>query len=154
MNYLNSIFRSPISVKILILIYIYSLYGHASQLLRPEVASKLGYTSMLIPLATSVIFIALIFFRVWWSWIAGVCDSLYDAIASVHILSMGNKVLSHAMESANNSNESSKLTPEQLKVAMNVGLYGGLALVIVGAIITIFLWYRSRRYFEADNRRP
>lgn len=151
MSYLNSIIRSPISVKLLFVIYAYSIYKYGSLLLRPEVIEKLGYSSTLIPLGISIVLIVLIGLKAWWSWIAGIGECIYFIVMSAYALSSGNQIISTATESALKNPTSPQLTPEQLKMGMNIGLYGGLGLVIVGGLITAFLWYKSRFYFQPKS---
>ncbi|WP_413290120.1 hypothetical protein [Bdellovibrio sp. HCB337] len=151
MNYLNSIIRSPLSVKLLFAIYAYSLYKYGSQLLQPEVIEKLGYSSTLIHMGISIVLIALIVLRVWWSWIAGISECTYFAAMSAYALTKGNHIISSATESALQNPATSKLTPEQLKMGMSIGFYGGLGLVIAGGLVTAILWYKSRFYFESKT---
>ncbi|MNK86629.1 hypothetical protein D3C87_1065460 [compost metagenome] len=151
MNYLNLIIRSPLSIKLLFIIYAYSLYKYGSLLLRPDVMEKLGYPSTLIHLGISIVLIVLIVRKVSWSWIVGIGECIYFVMMSAYALSKGNQIISTATESVLKNPASPQLTPEQLKLGMNIGLYGGLGLVIAGGILTAFLWYKSRFYFQPKS---
>lgn len=149
---MNSFFRSPISVKLLFIIYAYSVYKYGSLLIRPDVMNKLGIWATLVPFGLAIVFIVLIFFKVWWCWIAGICESLYFAVISAYTLSKGDQIIATATDSAMKTKNLQKLTPEQVKMGMNIGFYGVVGLVIAGGIITAFLWYKSRLYFQPNPK--
>lgn len=153
MDSVKSIIRSPLSIKLLLVIYAYSVYKDGALLLRPNATEKFGFLSTFVPLGLSIGFIILIFFKTWWSWIAGIGESIYSIVISAYALSKGTQIISTATESVLKTSPSPQLTPEQLKMGMNIGLYGGLGLVIAGGIMTAFLWYKSRIYFEVNPKR-
>ncbi|MGZ6424410.1 MAG: hypothetical protein ACXWRP_07725 [Bdellovibrio sp.] len=136
-------------VKLLAVIYMVSLYNGTLIAVKPEVTNKMSLVSILLPVILNLTFLIIIVYRVSWAWLAGICESFYYASVSIYLLIEGKGIALRATEAAlSNPKLPNQLTPEQMQLGMNIGLYGSAIFLIVGALSKIFLWHRSRFYFE------
>lgn len=148
MNRLRFFMNSaPIAAKLLLIIYIVSGYRKLTVLFQPYNTSIFGLIFSIVESLLALALMSLLFYRRPWVWKLGLIDCGLSAAASGWLLYKGKHIIEHATEHSLHQAPPSDITPEQMQTAIQIGLYSGISFIILSALVTAFLWYRSRSYF-------
>jgi hypothetical protein len=135
----RSILRAPISVKILLLMYTFGFCGDLYYLLFRT--GPVSETVLCLDIIWRGTMLFLILSRVSWTWVAGLVECFYYVVSSVYSLFISNSIPIHPTKP-------NHLTQEQMKMLTYIG--GSIGLII-GTMISVFLWYKSKPYFQQSK---
>lgn len=144
------LFKSPLAVKIITLIMLYSVYTTVYVLRMPAVdQNSFSLVMAVLQFLVVILIICMISIRHKYTWKVGIAESVF-AIFSLTTISFIFPGIDFdvSMQESLIKSGGPTLTKEKVSLFANFLFYATIISGIVFSLIQIYLWNRTRKYFE------